>query len=399
MIASTPLLTRIFSPDAFGIMAVFSSTYAIAIPIATMKYDAAVILPKSDQSAIRLTALVILIASSLSILTGVILWLSTTLSLLPHAAELNLWLPLALWLGSLYTLTQQWSARRNNYKHFARSQIIGATFNIGTSLGLGIWLGGRPEYLIFGFVFGMASSLGYMYLSQSRGPTIPIRLSIKNLIHRAIVYKQFPTLVLPTTLLITFSQSAIPLILTANYPIADVGHFAVANRLLLVPSALIGGALTEVFRAEFVRRQRNRTEVTTLFQRTLRTLAFFAFPLFGTLTALAPLLFSKVFGVEYQGAGQVAQAIALGVAAQFLGSPFASVFVALRRADTGLKIQLATTGVPLVFLAAAATNHLPLNSALLIYSATSALSIAAMLVLVLRMCRGADNSPRTSETA
>ena len=398
MVASTPLLTRVFSPEAFGIMAVFSATYAIAIPISTLKFDAAVILPKAGHGAIGLTALVILISSSLALVASGLGWLAAQLWLLPQAHATNVWLPLALWLGALYTLTQQWSARISDYKHFARSQVLGAALNIGTSLALGLLFGGQPAHLVMGFVCGLAGSLGYMYLSHSWKFSNTSRLSAISLLRRAKVYRQFPLLVLPTTLLMTIGQNSIPLVLNFYYSIDDVGQFAIANRLLLVPAALIGGALTEAFRSEFVRRQRNRLDVAGLFRRTLGTLTILAIPMFAILAITAHWLFSLVFGTDYEVAGHIARSMILGVAAQFVGGPFASIFVALRRAAIGFSIQIVTTVVPLAMLAGAAAFHLPLTTALAAYAAASAATIAAMLFIALRHCQASDRMNKSSSS-
>lgn len=390
MVGSTPLLTRLFNADAFGVLAVFSATYAIAIPFTTLKYDAALILPKSVDSAVRLTALVVLIATSLALLAGATL-LAAAQWWPQLAPSVSLWLPLALWLGAMYTLMQQWSARRSNYRDFARSMVVGAALNVGTGLSLGYLFGGKPAFLILGMVCGMGGSLAYMCWRRRahRLPALP-KGALGGLFKRARVYRQFPALVLPTSLMLTIGQSSMPLILTANYPLADVGQFAIANRLLLVPTALIGGALAEAFRAEFVKRQRDRQAVRGLFTRTVRTLAMVALPLFGFLALTAPFLFALVFGASYERAGLVAQAVVLGVAAQFIGNPFASVFVAMRKAATGLRIQAATTVLPLLLLLAAGILHLPLATALGIYSAACAVSIGAMLILVGRLCKASD---------
>ena len=389
LLASTPLLTRLYDPDAFGMMAVFSAAYALSIPITTLKYDAAIILPKSAQSAISITAMVVFIASTFALLAGGILWVGTQLAM-PHAQDLHLWLPLALWLGAMYTLTQQWSARHGNYSTYARSQIIGAILNVGTSLAFGIWGGGRPEYLIMGFVSGMAGSLAYMCWSRRDSLSLIFGQSLGGVFKRLKVYRQFPGLVLPTTFLIIIGQSSIPLVLTAFYAMDQVGQFAVANRLLLVPAGMIGGAIIEAFRSEFVRRQRNRQEVLTMFKNTLRSLSFIALPLFVVLAIIAPALFSLVFGAGYEESGYVARAVALGVAAQFIGNPFANVFVALRRTALGFRVQIGTTVIPLLLLCVAAAAGFSLTAALTLYAVVSALSIGMMLLIAYKLCVMSD---------
>lgn len=391
LLAATPFLTRIFNPDAFGVLAVFSATYAIAIPLTTLKYDAALILPKSAQSAVGITVLVFIIATSLAILSGLLLWVCAQLWW-PYAESLNLWLPVAIWLGAMYTLMQQWSARRNDYQHFARSQVIGALLNIGTSLSLGILLGGKPDYLVAGFVCGMGGSLAYMFWNHYPRPFFTTHgVQLSRLHKRAKVYRQFPGLVLPATLLMSVGQNSIPLILTTNYSIADIGQFGLANRLLLVPAALIGGALSEAFRAELVKRLRERSEIARLMSTTLVTMLLFVILLFGILSVAAPILFSLVFGAEYEDSGHVARAIALALAAQFIGNPFFSVFAALRRSAIGLRIQFAITVIPMTVLALAVVNGASLITAMHLYSVATALSIAIMVFLAFRLSKSIDN--------
>ncbi len=390
MVASTPLLTRIFNPESFGVMAVFAAAYAIAIPISTLKYDAAVILPKATRSAISLTSLVILIASAMVLLLSGLVGAAIWMSLLPEGYEVNLWLPLALWLGALYTLSQQWSARQNDYKNFARSQVIGSALNIGISLTLGILLGGESHHLVLGFVSGLLGSLAFMLLSRSLEIKHILNVKVKGLLRRASVYRQFPVLVLPSALLMTIGQNSIPLILSTHYPIGEVGQFAIANRLLLVPAALIGGALAESFRSEFVRRQRERLGVTSFGNQTLRTLVILALPMFGLLFVTAPWLFTVIFGPDYEGAGHVSRAIVLGVAAQFMATPFASVFIALRQTTIGLRVHIATATVPLALLWCAAAFRMPMMNALVIYSVATAFCMVMMMVIAQRLCRASD---------
>ena len=390
MVVSTPLLTRIFNPEAFGVLAAFAASYAIAIPITTLKYDAAIILPKGTSSAISLTALVVFVASAIVLLVSGLLGLANWMSLLPDVHEANLWLPLALWFGALYTLTQQWSARQSDYKHFARSQVIGIVLNICTSMTLGLIYGGQPLHLVLGFVFGMLGSLIYMILSQSNKIQCKFRFKITRLLRRAKVYRQFPVLVLPSTLLMSIGQNSIPLVLSAYYALGDVGQFAIANRLLLVPAALIGGALGESFRSEFVRRHRERLGVTSLFNKTLRTLAVLAIPMFGILFVVAPWLFSIIFSAKYEEAGHVSRAVLIGVAAQFIAIPFACVFVTLRQSAIGLRVHIVTTLVPLALLWGSAALQLQMIISLLVYSAATVLCMAMMLIITQRLCHTSD---------
>ena len=53
-IAISPILTRIYTPDDFGIFALYMSIASIIAVIATGRYELAMMLPKKDSDAINI---------------------------------------------------------------------------------------------------------------------------------------------------------------------------------------------------------------------------------------------------------------------------------------------------------------------------------------------------------
>src|SRR5690606_3902453 len=120
-------------------------------------------------------------------------------------------------------------------------------------------------------------------------------------------YKRFPTLVLPSSIVATFSQSGQPFLLRLLFPLREVGLFAVANRVLTAPTALIGGAVSEAFRAEFVARMRSGSDITAFFLKTVKRMLIIGLPVYSVVSLVAPWLFSFVFGADYHEAGVFAR--------------------------------------------------------------------------------------------
>ena len=56
-IAISPILTRIYSPEDFGMFALYFSILALVGVIATARYEIAIVLPKDDEEAIKILAL------------------------------------------------------------------------------------------------------------------------------------------------------------------------------------------------------------------------------------------------------------------------------------------------------------------------------------------------------
>ena len=71
-IAISPILTRIYSPEDFGILALFMAIVMIFGSISNGRYELAIMLPKKDQDAINIFALGLIITLSISILLLII---------------------------------------------------------------------------------------------------------------------------------------------------------------------------------------------------------------------------------------------------------------------------------------------------------------------------------------
>ncbi|SVD81723.1 uncharacterized protein METZ01_LOCUS434577, partial [marine metagenome] len=67
-IAISPILTRIYTPEDFGVLALFISITTILGTIANGRYELAIVLPKRDNNALELTALSIIITIGFSLL-------------------------------------------------------------------------------------------------------------------------------------------------------------------------------------------------------------------------------------------------------------------------------------------------------------------------------------------
>ena len=59
-IAVLPILSRLYSPDDFGVLAIFISLSFIFGSIANGRYELAIVLPKDDRSALNIVVLSIL---------------------------------------------------------------------------------------------------------------------------------------------------------------------------------------------------------------------------------------------------------------------------------------------------------------------------------------------------
>ena len=57
IVAASPILTRLYSPEDFGVLAVFASLLSILSIVASLRYQLAIPLPKTDEEAANVTVL------------------------------------------------------------------------------------------------------------------------------------------------------------------------------------------------------------------------------------------------------------------------------------------------------------------------------------------------------
>lgn len=387
-----PLLTRLFAPDAFAIAAMFSAAYALLIPLATLKYDQAIVLPKARTSAQALGALVMTIATANSISIGVCVVAWVYFFPEPHRTSFLL-LPLALWLGAAYTLMQQWSSRASNYTHYATSQVVGAVVNVVICAGFAWVWSAEPLFMVLGFTAGIGVSLAHTISGFNGWPYRKPTAQARGIARLAKVYRHLPLLVLPTALVTIIGANGIPFVLAPQYSLAEVGLFAVAQRVLLIPGAVLGGALAEAVRAEFAARQRTRERVTPTFKRAFSWVLGLAGVFFGAIYLVAPVAFGWVFGLQYAESGAIAQALTLAAFSHFVCAPFVYVFAILRRPAMGLFGQVLIALLPMGVLILSSLWLVPLIAALRMYSLCTLGGAAIMLTLVYRGCVSFDRRP------
>ena len=125
------ILTRLFSPELFGVYLLFSSSILILKPITSLQYELAIVLQKKDKDAINILvlSLIILVILSLFLMLIIVLFKQTILSFL-EIEKLSFFIyfiPLSTLLyGSIISLNY-WNNRLLNFKNIASGKVIKAS--------------------------------------------------------------------------------------------------------------------------------------------------------------------------------------------------------------------------------------------------------------------------------
>ena len=151
------------------------------------------------------------------------------------------------------------------------------------------------------------------------------------LLQTAKKYRPFALFGCPSALLNAAGLLLPPLLVAGFYGTAAGGSFGFAFRIVSLPMALLGTAVSQVFLAEASPVITSQpTEVSRLFQRvTSRLLPACLALLAGG--ALCPWRFPWVFGANWVEAGSFAAVLSVPCAAQLLVSPISNIAVLTNR--------------------------------------------------------------------
>ena len=210
LIASTPLVTRLYTPAQFGVLGLFASIVGVLAVVATLKFDFAIVSARTRSEAQHLVLASLGIALQFSVMVFGVLGL-LILCDVPRASALPwpalLLAPLAVFLTASLLTLRQWAVRETQFADISRAligQSVGkASAQIGWGLlGLG-WLG-----LLLAELIGRGSGCVLMLRrswSETWGQRRPCTWSRMRCTWRR--NRRFPLYCLPSTLVDTLALS------------------------------------------------------------------------------------------------------------------------------------------------------------------------------------------------
>lgn len=156
LIIIAPILTRLYTPDDFGVFALYTSILGILSVIACLRYELAIVLPEKDEDAANLLVLCLLICSVISLMALVLVALfRDSFALLLSAPKISFWLwflPASLFLTGTFQALNYWSTRRKQFKRLAIRQItqnsVTAVTQIASGASLNAGAGGSYVHII-----------------------------------------------------------------------------------------------------------------------------------------------------------------------------------------------------------------------------------------------------------
>lgn len=327
-IAISPILSRMFSPHDFGVLALYIAISSMIAVFATARYELAIVIPQEDADALNILTLTILSTSiiALSSLILIILFHDIIINSLNNQ-EISLWLyfiPVTVFFTGLYNSFNYWFTRKKEFKKVAESRINQAITTAVSNLGIGYFKHG-PSGLVLGGILGSAATTGILWINFLKNEKNNFsQISWERIIQQAKLYIRFPKYSVAGGVL-NISAYQIPIILISSFfPAYLLGIFYFVNRILQAPFMLLSHSFSQVF-YEQAARQDSPESLRQLLSSTHKKLILIYIIPSVILLAFGEELFAFVFGEEWRIAGYYAKILLPFLIISFLFSTTSTV--------------------------------------------------------------------------
>lgn len=348
-----PILTRLYSPSDFGVFAIYLAAVNTLVPIASLRYQAAIALPKEESEARRLLHIALLILAAQVVLTGVVVtavnagFLLPAHTLIPKLAPLLWLLPPTLGALGLIQAYGAWIMRHQLTAAAAVARITESLSDRATSLLCAVVPALQPAGLVAGRLAGASTAAWSLWKAAQkvRPSKNHAGYPVATLISLATRYRHFAVTSSVATLCDSAARQTPAILLAVLFSPAVAGYYAVAFQVVNVPLLVAGDALASTFfqRAAGVREHPDRMAHDTA--RLFRAMLNLIIPVTLALSFLGPLLFRQVFGQEWTPAGEYAQILAVGFLFMFLHRPISVLFDVYEAQTARLWFDLVNLGL------------------------------------------------------
>lgn len=382
----SPILTRIYSPEEFGILSVYSAALAFFTILASLRYELAIPLPEKKEAANHILIVAIFIVTSFTviILVGVILFGSYFLELTNFEMYPGLiWLlPAGILLVSLHKIFSYWAIRIKAFSTLSKTKFHqGLGMSIG-QISLG-FLGLGYIGLIVGHIMGFSAGLINLIRKWFQTNKESIQFDVNKAKGHAKRYKNFPLFSTWANMAGVVSTQFPVMIIALLFNPAAAGFYMVAQKVSTGPISVVADSIGKVFYQKAIEKKRTN-ELSEFGLKIFKILLTAGLIPLILISLIAPDLFSLVFGQEWSVSGQIFMIILPWMISVFVFDPLLSLYLVLEKQKFQLIFQVALLN-SVIGLVAGSYFFDDLLIAISIYSSICLITYSVFGVLIMKI--------------
>ena len=353
----TPFIARVYNPEAYGTYAIYNTLAVILAFLVSLRVPVSFIVIKGQQrfKSVVKVLITFIFFGSIVIMLFSFMANDFLLGLTKNQNLKEYWFLIGLgtFLKAMTDLFGNWNVRE---KAFKKSTFVALTENISTkvsSLGIGIIFQGLSIGLILGEFVGKSLHIfgQILFFVKKRYSYLLPSLSLRKMKWLITEYREYPSYILPATLIGQFSSTIIIIFLSIEFDAKSVGYYSMSTGLITIPVMLIAYASQPLLSQKIAELKQNRLSVDSPIHRFSFGILLLSFPiLFGGIL-LGEVIVNLFLGEGWSISAKIVSWMVPLIGLQLIAIPMNGVLVALKKNKEVLycdSIRLIILGLTLV---------------------------------------------------
>lgn len=354
-IAASPILTRLYTPEDFGVAALFLAITAVMASVVNGRYELAIGIPGSDEDAINIAALGLVIAVGVSgLLLLLVAIFGRTIANLTNTEAIIPWMyliPVSVLLTGLFNVLNYTNNRLGQFRDIARASVYKSAASTTTQLAVGYVVKGSSG-LIIGNLVGQLASNAKLY-QNIKDEFNFMQVCRQRVVVLAKRYVNFPKYSMWSGVFNSIAHNVLIFLMPIVFGLTTLGLYSLAMRILNAPAVLIASAMGQVFLRVATQERQRLGNAKKSFNKTVKMLALIGMPIFTCVYFLSEPIFAVIFGETWRVAGTYAAVMAPLLFTRFVVSTVSMMNVIFEKNHIGFYWQIVLAGLSIGLVYAA----------------------------------------------
>ncbi|WP_242131022.1 oligosaccharide flippase family protein [Aestuariivivens marinum] len=241
-------LTKIYTPESFGIVSLCTSLISLLVPLATMRYDKAIILAKDEIETKRLLLICFALGGAFFIFLSAIGFIVYSLNILSNKWHnvLLVLVPVGVFLFGLMNAFQMYFEKQSKFKVTSSVAVLEASSKLGLQYSLSNIL---PMLgMLFGYILSLVFNVCFYVIKAKKIFSRSFFCQKKNdLIFLCKKHIKFPKYFTWSNIIDSASQNICALTFPFLFSLSILGNFSLAYKIVRLPAFLFSMATRRVY--------------------------------------------------------------------------------------------------------------------------------------------------------
>lgn len=320
-VAFSPILTRLFNSEQYGVLVLFNSITSFIAIFASLKYDNAVLAAKDRDEAGRIS----LVGVFFTVLMSVIVLVTTAaLFFTGYIESLFLLSAIAILLLSCLRIYECYYTRIQQFNLISFEIVLPIVLSVFFQLIFHQFYNG----LVYGRVIGLLLATVILMVMVRKSVNFPLSSSFNEVFKTAKEYINFPKYNAPQAIINRGAQEIPVWLIPIALGSTILGFYGLADRVLMMPLNVVASTLSKPMLPKIVESRSYSFTMDQLW-RFGRTALLLFLPVALVIIFFGNTLFSTVFGNEWETVGTIAKALLLMYFFRYIGAPISILGILL----------------------------------------------------------------------